>query len=311
VPSLAYVDTDPVFTQISAAVGGESLTRRGCLGLSVCEPGETPDETFLDGWTRDEKLRRRIDLHDVFFTVGERIDRLFPDTSHAWIPTKHPIALSEWRTTQPLREAYTTVANWTSYPPVAFAGRSYGQKDIELMRLMRLPAAAAPVQLELAMPEIHHTAWESRPEYGVRSGVDPVDVFEGDTPQDVLRRHGWNVVSAALVAGGLGCYRAYLQSSKGEFSVAKHAYVAGCSGWFSGRSACYLAAGRPVVVQDTGFDGLVPTGEGIVGFTTLEEAVEGLRAVEADYSRHARAAADIAAEYFDSGKVLRRILNAC
>ena len=104
-------------------------------------------------------------------------------------------------------------------------------------------------------------------------------------------------------------YRDYIRTSKAEWSVAKNGYVVGRSGWFSCRSACYLAAGRPVVVQDTGFSSVLPTGDGILSFSTLDEAVAGIREVKARYRRHSQAAQEIAAEYFDSGKVLNRLLE--
>jgi Glycosyl transferases group 1 len=111
------------------------------------------------------------------------------------------------------------------------------------------------------------------------------------------------------VCPDLDSYRTYVKTSKAEWSVAKHGYVAGRAGWFSCRSACYLAAGRPVVVEDTGFDAVLPTGRGILAFHEVDEAADAIRAVEADYATHARAARDIAAEYFDARKVLQRLLD--
>jgi hypothetical protein len=104
-------------------------------------------------------------------------------------------------------------------------------------------------------------------------------------------------------------YRQYIESSKAEWSVAKNGYVVGQAGWFSCRSACYLAAGRPVVVQDTGFGPVLPIGEGLLAFTSIEETVAAIREVETDYTRHAQAARDIARTYFDSDKVLTRLLD--
>jgi len=104
-------------------------------------------------------------------------------------------------------------------------------------------------------------------------------------------------------------YRRYIQSSKGEWSIAKNGYVEAKSGWFSGRSACYLAAGRPVIVQDTGFGQVLPTGEGVLSFKTIDEAEAGIRELEGNYNRHAKAAHKIAEAYFDSDKVLNRLLQ--
>src|SRR5207244_3319352 len=129
------------------------------------------------------------------------------------------------------------------------------------------------------------------------------------SPGELLQNMGWDVVDARAVCGDLDDYRRYVQSSKGEWSVAKNGYVRGQPGWFSCRSACYLAAGRPVVVQDTGFSELFPIGEGLLAFSAIDEAAESIRAVEADYPRHARAALALAHEYFDAEKVLPRLIE--
>ncbi|MBA2665518.1 MAG: hypothetical protein H0U69_00620, partial [Trueperaceae bacterium] len=145
-----------------------------------------------------------------------------------------------------------------------------------------LPSRVAPTVLELAVAE---------------GKTDR-------TPRDLLLRHGWRLVDPAEACPDLDSYRDYVSSSRAEWSVAKHGYVAGAAGWFSCRSACYLAAGKPVVVQDTGFSAVLPTGEGLLAFTTPDEAVEAIAEVETDHARHARAARAIAEAYFDSAKVL-------
>jgi hypothetical protein len=125
----------------------------------------------------------------------------------------------------------------------------------------------------------------------------------------LLAYKGWNVADPAVVCPDLDSYRQYIESSKAEWSVAKNGYVVGQPGWFSCRSACYLAAGRPVIVQDTGFGSVLPVGEGLLSFTTLEEAVAAIREVDADYARHAKAARAIAETYFDAALVLTRLVN--
>jgi glycosyltransferase involved in cell wall biosynthesis len=132
---------------------------------------------------------------------------------------------------------------------------------------------------------------------------------EQSAPRSRLAAQGWSVVDPASVCADLESYREYIESSKAEWSVAKNAYVRGRSGWFSERSACYLAAGRPVVVQDTGFSSILPVGEGLLTFTDVEGAAAAIREVEADYPRHARAARAIAEAYFDSDKVLTRLIE--
>jgi hypothetical protein len=131
-------------------------------------------------------------------------------------------------------------------------------------------------------------------------------------PLDLLRAHGWDPVDAMSVSRSLWDYRAFVRGSKAEFGVAKHAYVANRSGWFSDRTECYLAAGRPALVQDTGWSAHLPAGTGLVGFSTPEEALEGLDAIDRDYPLHARRAREIAREHFDAPRVLPSLLErAC
>lgn len=257
IPRLAYVDTDPVFTQIRVL--------------------------------QDADFRAHVDAHDTVFSYGERLGDSAFATGHDWRPMRKPIAVCEWDPGAAHRDVYTTVMNWTSYSDVSWEGRSYGQKDAEFPKFEDLPERVAPCVLELA-------------------------AGSGKTrriPADTLREKGWQLVDPGEVCPDLESYRRYIQSSKGEWTVAKHGYVEGDAGWFSGRTACYLAAGRPVVVQDTGFAPVLPTGEGIVTFRTLEEAAEGLRAVDLDWDRHARAARSIAEECFDAALLVTRLVDVC
>jgi hypothetical protein len=254
---MAYIDSDPVFTQVKLARG-------------------------------QADFRRWIDLHDVQFSFGESLSAAVPDTGHRWQPTRQPIVLSEWHPATPRREVFTTVMNWTSYKPVVYGNQSYGQKDLEFMRFCDLPRLVAPIALEIAV----NAGKTRRP------------------PRALLAHRGWRVVEPAAVCPDFDSYRRYVEASKAEWSVAKHGYVVGQPGWFSCRSACYLAAGRPVVVQDTGFGSILPVGEGVLAFQTLDEAVAAIKEVDAHYDRHAKAARDIAAAYFDAEQVLTRLVEA-
>jgi hypothetical protein len=254
---MAYIDSDPVFTQVKLARG-------------------------------QADFRRWIDLHDVQFSFGESLSAAVPDTGHRWQPTRQPIVLSEWHPATPRREVFTTVMNWTSYKPVVYGNQSYGQKDLEFMRFCDLPRLVAPIALEIAV----NAGKTRRP------------------PRALLAHRGWRVVEPAAVCPDFDSYRRYVEASKAEWSVAKHGYVVGQPGWFSCRSACYLAAGRPVVVQDTGFGSILPVGEGVLAFRTLDEAVAAIKEVDAHYDRHAKAARDIAAAYFDAEQVLTRLVEA-
>jgi hypothetical protein len=274
IPRLIYIDTDPVVTQIKLAKG-------------------------------EIEFRMRVDSHDVHFSFGERFSDLVPVTGHSWRPTRQPIVLSEWRPQAPVGDAFTTVMNWTSYEPLRHGGRVFGQKDVEFKRFLGLPARVAPLPMELALSRIQHLEWEERD-----AGVSAAPAGRRRcTPRELVTRAGWRVVDANDACDGLDRYRAYIESSRAEWSIAKNAYVQGRPGWFSERSACYLAAGRPVVVQDTGFGEVLPVGEGLHSFETLEQAVYAIREVQSEYARHARAARDIAEEYFDSGRVLGQLLD--
>ena len=129
-------------------------------------------------------------------------------------------------------------------------------------------------------------------------------------PLDLLAEHGWSPVDAMSVSRSLWDYRDFIQDSKAEFGVAKHAYVSRRSGWFSDRTACYLAAGRPALVQDTGWSAHLPCGTGLVGFSTVDEALAGLESIERDYDAHARQAREVAREHFDASRVLPTFLEA-
>ena len=237
----------------------------------------------------NELFQRQLMSHDVHFTFGERLPRTSGDDGMRWRPTRQPVVLDEWRPATAWRRVFTTVMNWRAKArPKVVAGQAYAQKDVELLKFLDLPRRVAPTVLELAL----HTG---------RGGL---------APRQQLLDGGWQLVDPH--ARGLDCaegYRDYIESSYAEWSVAKHGYVAGRPGWFSERSACYLAAGRPVVVQDTGFGDALPVGEGILAFNTFDEAVSAIRAVEADYPRHARSARAIAEAYFSSDVVLARLLE--
>jgi hypothetical protein len=236
---------------------------------------------------QDDRFRAHLDAHDLHFTYGECASAAVPTTGHAWRPMRKPIAIGQWHPLAGHREAFTTVMNWTSYGDVTWNGQSYGQKDQEFLRFIDLPAAVAPTVLELA----------------IGCGITR------RAPQVELIRRGWRLVDPMQCCADVDDYRHYIESSKGEWTVAKNAYVVGQSGWFSGRTACYLAAGRPVVVQDTGFAPVLPVGEGIVVFQSFDDAIDGLREIEGDWKRHARAARAIAGEYFDARKVVGRLLE--
>ena len=240
-----------------------------------------------------DRRRETIDFlepHCAFFTFAENYGRpgcLLPVSDRfSFLPTRQPVVLDFWETEEVGRPVFTTIANWRQpWRDVSFEGKPYGwSKDREFLKVLHLPARTG-VTLELAL-----------------SGADPVTI-------QLLEANGWQVRDGLGLSRELDPYRQYLTSSRAEFTVAKEQNVRFRSGWFSDRSATYLAAGRPVVTQDTAFGAALPTGEGLLPFLTLDEAQAAIEAVEADYSRHARAAAEIARSHFDSSIVLQRFLS--
>lgn len=247
---------------------------------------------YLTG-TIDAQARARVDMlrrHHVFFTFAENIgapDCRIPRGLFDWITTRQPVVLNRFEhASVPVasrRRVLTTVASWEPAEKCTVVdGITYYGKNLELERFISLPSRS-PLPLELAI--------------------------SGRVPADRLRAHGWKLVDPYGVSCDPWVYRDYLAHSLGEWSVAKNAYVASRSGWFSCRTACYLALGVPAVVQDTGFGSAIPTEEGVLRFTTLEEAADAIDRIASEPERHAKAAREIAQEYFDSDKVLNRLIE--
>lgn len=260
VRTLAYIDSDPIFTQLKVL-------------------------------KRQTNMIRNLQQHDVLFSFGEALAdgrAHLSDTGFIWHPTRQPIVLDEWA---PLPERYglTTVMNWTSYKDIQHAGRTFGQKDSEFPAFLALPKAMPQVTFELALN----------------------DGKTRRSPKSGLRREGWRVLDPNEVCPDLDSYRDFIASSHAEWSVAKGGYVEGRSGWFSCRSACYLAAGRPVVVQSTGFESYLPTGEGLLSFVDFDGARRAIEVLESDYQAHAQAARQLAQTHFSSDRVLSDVLDRC
>jgi hypothetical protein len=223
--------------------------------------------------------------HDFFFTYADRIGRPdcpLPTLGLDWRATRPPVVVDAWHPEGP-GATWTTVMTWDNFRrPIEHAGATYGSKELEFTHVEELPRHT-PARLELAVG--------------------------GDAPRDRWRSLGWQVLDSHGVSRTPGLYRSYIQQSRGEFSVAKNVYVATRCGWFSCRTVCYLAAGRPAVVQDTGFSESVPTGEGLIAFSTLEEAAVGIARIESDYEHHQREARALAETHFDARIVLTDMLE--
>jgi len=229
--------------------------------------------------------------HDLHFTIGENIGTpgcVIP-TGFAWRPTRQPIALDLWAPLPPdPAAAFTTIGRWNeTQRDIEFQGVTYSwRKRTEWMKFLDLPARCG----ERFAPAMD------------------VDKTPGDSA--LLRAHGWDIVDPIAVSRDALRYRDFIRHSKGEFTVAKDLNVRLASGWFSDRGACYLAAARPVITQDTGFGRVLPLGAGLFAVRTLDDAAAACASIAADYAHHTRAARQIAVDYFDARRVLRDLMAA-
>ena len=253
--------------------------------------------------------------HDAVLTYGENIGT--PRSPLPPLPglvghMRQPVLMDMWAP-QPgdpiMRDRFTTVGNWRQNGnDDVFQGRPLRwSKHHEFLKFIDVPRLAGiPVELATNLRDNERNSAQvaAADEPGKARGAVGMD----HEHIQLLKDGGWVLADGPALSTDPFTYRRYLMASKAEFSVAREFNVLPRSGWFSERSACYLAAGRPVVTQDTGFTDVLPCGEGLIGFSTLEEAVEGLRAVQADYPRHARAALAIAREHFAAEVVLPRML---
>jgi hypothetical protein len=235
----------------------------------------------------NESARLRAMQHTAFFSFGESIEgkqSSVPDDGFKWKATRQPIVLDAWPLDRPpTYGAFTTVMQWDSYTAVEFNGQRFGMKSESFSMIADLPTRV-DMLLEVALGG--HAA-----------------------PREELKQHGWLLADPLAVARDPWDYQKYIGMSRGEFSVAKHGYVTSHSGWFSERSACYLAMGRPAVVQDTGFSRNLACGAGLWAFDDADSAANALDQVQSNYQCECRAARELVSEYFDSRKVLTSLIE--
>jgi hypothetical protein len=237
----------------------------------------------------DSATINALAAHDCHFTFGENLgaaDCGVPIERFRWFPTRQPVVLDIWSNPQGFHsETYNTITTWHNKGKnITYQDETYyWTKDREFRKFLDLPRQCS-AQFELA------------------AGVN------GDVKK-LLGEHGWRQVHSVRISEETDRYREYIQRSRGEFTVARDQYVRPRTGWFSDRSACYLASGRPVITQETGFSKFLPTGKGLFGFTTIEDVLAAVDAIESDYDAHCRAARDIAEEYFAAEKVLFRLIE--
>jgi hypothetical protein len=233
-----------------------------------------------------------VDEYQSYFSYGVNIGHTgchIPTNGKDWLATVPPVVPDIWATKLPCINSggnalFTTVANWSAYGAVNYHNEQYGQKDLEFLRLVDLPGKTTQ-KLELAL-----------------AGAGPEIIQQ-------LELAGWSVRCAGELSKDMSTYKKYITDSRGEFTAAKNAYVKTNSGWFSDRSVCYLAAGRPVIMQDTGFSTWLPTGEGVLAFSTVDEAMHCIEKVNSRYTNNCRAARKLAEQTFSYKNVLTAMLD--
>jgi hypothetical protein len=238
----------------------------------------------------DPAARARAARHTAFFSFGENIGEhgcTIPIDGFPWRATRQPIVIDAWTASRgPVDGPVTTVMLWESYRAAEYDGIHFGMKGESFGPYLNLPARSGG-RFEIALGSRHE-------------------------PRTRLERHGWTVRDPREPTKDPWTYQEFIRRSKAEFSVAKHGYVVSHSGWFSERSAAYLASGRPVVIQDTGFSRWLSTDVGVLSFTNVDEACERLESLDREYDRHCDGARAIAEAYFDSDVILTRLLEqAC
>ncbi len=246
------------------------------------------DPGFTQIWARQADLS--LDTYQFFFTVGQNVGRpefKIPTDGIAWEPFLPPVVLDLWPAhVDASCERFSTIGDWHGSQYASFDGELYAGKREEFLRFLELPKRAQrPIEVALS-------------------------IFQEDHEDlGLLMKNGWVVRDPYLYAGDLESYREFIQFSRAELSVAKGGYVKSGSGWVSDRTACYLASGKPAIVQSTRAEKVLPTGIGLLTFETVEQACAALDEVENAYLEHCQAARNIAETYFDSSRVLASILD--
>lgn len=272
---LVYYGTDPVYHEIKFAQGDKDT-------VSI------------------------INEHDDFVTYGENIgnpDCPIPPLPKLKAKTRQPVILDYWKNGEPIKNEFTTVGNWKqSGRDLNFRGEIYfWSKHHEYLKFIDLPKRTKqPIEVAMNLASLESI------KHGHGTEVPSLGLATDD--YTLLTSNGWKLIDAPAFTTDPWKYRNYILNSRAEFSFAKDQNIRLRSGWFSERSACYLAAGRPVITQDTGFGNILPTGAGLFSFNTLEDILSAIDAINSDYKKHSDAASEIAKEYFQAEKVMEKVL---
>lgn len=268
---------------LGGKIGPQTVARFRRSALVDIDPG------LMQIWISESK--QPISPHDFYFTIGETVgtpDAKFPDCGVQWHFTPRAVYLPEWQPAYADETSpYTTVTSWWGWWE-EFQGETFNnEKRTTFLHYLELPSRA-PVKLELAL-----SLWEHRDHEDVR----------------LLEANGWSVKHAFDIGATPDDYRQYLKESRGEFSCAKPSCMRLENAWISDRSLCYMAMGKPAIVQHTGPSRILPDAEGLFRFRNMDEAVRAIEAAETDYEHHGRQARAFVREYFDAKKVVKRVLE--
>jgi hypothetical protein len=283
---LDIAESAELLLNISGHLDVEAVTKRVRRRVYIdLDPG------FTQFWHADPNTEFRVAEHDYYFTIGENIgsDNCYiPSAGTRWRKTRPPVVLDEWPACDDVKaDRFTTIATWRGpYGPTTYGAQTFGSKVYEFRNFIDIPVKT-DASFEIAL------------------NIHPADYRD----RELLSQNSWRLVDPIKVVPDPFSFRTYIQHSGAEFSVAQQMYVRTNSGWFSDRSVRYLASGKPVVVQDTGFSRNYPTGAGLLAFSTPEQAVGGVRDIMKQYPEHAAAARRLAEEYFDSKRVLSELLS--
>jgi hypothetical protein len=271
IPNRFLIDSDPMFTQMQYVLQENSGSGKSQM------------------WT----TRQMVENHSHLFSFGENIgskDCRIPSLNLKWIPTRQPIVLNLWKNDSTANSfGFTSIMNWSGRKKLLFEDQEWGQKDVEFNKFKQIPGCVKDINFEVVI---------NRP-------LNKESQFDLNEYESL----GWKVLDPEATVGNASDYRNFIFNSTAEFGVAKETYVKSNSGWFSCRSACYLAAGRPVISQETTWSKYIPSGDGLFAFHDLASAADAIEAVKSNQMYHSKRALEVAIAYFDSSIVLTKMLE--